>query len=60
MSPELGDFKMARILQKWSPVVHQDILISILDVLKPTASQYNSIVDDLQAKGHKFTVGALT
>ena len=51
---------MPRNLQKWDAQVHEDILISMMKVMKPNLGQYGTIAEDLQKQGHSFSVGALT
>lgn len=53
--------KMAatRKLQNWSPETHEDILISLLEHIKPGPQDWAHVMASLQARGHTFTESAL-
>jgi hypothetical protein len=51
--------KGKRVLQSWDPQVHEDILLAVLDHIKPDAAGWSQVMETLRAQGHTFTEGAL-
>lgn len=50
---------MSRSTQKWTPEVHEDILLAYVKVSKLTPLQMGEVMTELTAKGYTFTEGAL-
>lgn len=50
---------MSRSTQKWTPEVHEDILLAYVKVSKLTPPQMGEVMTELTAKGYTFTDGAL-
>ncbi|KAI1341923.1 hypothetical protein F5Y15DRAFT_375682 [Xylariaceae sp. FL0016] len=43
----------------WNDAVHNDVLISMVDVLKPSNAQWNEVIKQLKALGYTFSASAL-
>lgn len=43
----------------WDANVHEDILISLFQHIKPSSEDWSNVMRDLQEKGYSFTEGAL-
>ncbi|KPA46695.1 hypothetical protein FLAG1_00271 [Fusarium langsethiae] len=57
-------FDAVRIMAKrqvmvWDANVHEDILISLFQHIKPSSEDWSNVMSDLQEKGYSFTEGAL-
>lgn len=48
-----------RQVMQWDANVHEDILISLFQHIKPSAEDWSNVMGDLQQKGYTFTEGAL-
>ncbi|KAF4344027.1 hypothetical protein FBEOM_2002 [Fusarium beomiforme] len=48
-----------RQIMQWDANVHEDILISLFQHIKPSAEDWSKVMSDLQQKGYSFTEGAL-
>ncbi|KAJ0153506.1 Uncharacterized protein HZ326_4088 [Fusarium oxysporum f. sp. albedinis] len=48
-----------RQVMQWDANVHEDILISLFQHIKPSAEDWSNVMGDLQQKGYTFTGGAL-
>ncbi|KAF9775500.1 hypothetical protein IL306_006377 [Fusarium sp. DS 682] len=48
-----------RQIMQWDANVHEDILISLFQHIKPSAEDWSNVMSDLQQKGYSFTEGAL-
>ncbi|QPC62189.1 hypothetical protein HYE67_004420 [Fusarium culmorum] len=57
-------FDAVRIMAKrqvmiWDANVHEDILISLFQHIKPSSDDWSNVMSDLQGKGYSFTESAL-
>lgn len=52
-------FTMGRVLQKWDPETHEDIMLVVVKHFSPKAEDWRAIVARLQQMGHTFTESAL-
>lgn len=43
----------------WDANVHEDILISLFQHIKPSSDDWSNVMSDLQGKGYSFTESAL-
>lgn len=50
---------MARILQNWDAETHEDILVALIEHMRPAGSDWAAVTAALRAKGYTFTEGAL-
>jgi hypothetical protein len=48
-----------RILQTWDAETHEDVLLAVIEHMKPSGGDWKAIVASLRAQGHTFTEGAL-
>ncbi|RGP66839.1 hypothetical protein FLONG3_8711 [Fusarium longipes] len=48
-----------RQVMVWDANVHEDILISLFQHVKPSSEDWSNVMKDLQEKGYSFTEGAL-
>ncbi|KAF4502852.1 hypothetical protein FAGAP_900 [Fusarium agapanthi] len=48
-----------RQVMQWDANVHEDILISLFQHIKPSVEDWSNVMGDLQQKGYTFTEGAL-
>lgn len=48
-----------RQVMVWDANVHEDILISLFQHIKPSSDDWANVMQDLQSKGYSFTEGAL-
>ncbi|KAL1841419.1 hypothetical protein VTJ49DRAFT_7096 [Mycothermus thermophilus] len=51
--------RVNRRLHHWDADTHVDVLIAVLEHMKPTAKDFTSIMEALREKGYTFTEGAL-
>jgi hypothetical protein len=49
-----------RTLQQWDDDTHRDILLALLEQMRPSGADWARIVARLHEKGYKFSEGALT
>ncbi|KAI3327716.1 hypothetical protein HD806DRAFT_332465 [Xylariaceae sp. AK1471] len=43
----------------WTEEVHEDIMIAMFETIQPNPAQFAEVVENLQAKGHTFSLRAL-
>ncbi|KAK4120804.1 hypothetical protein N657DRAFT_550697, partial [Parathielavia appendiculata] len=48
-----------RVLQNWDAETHEDVLLALIEHMKPTGGNWTAIVASLHRKGYTFTEGAL-
>ncbi|KAM0240691.1 hypothetical protein ACHAPO_002592 [Fusarium lateritium] len=48
-----------RQVMVWDANVHEDILISLFQHIKPSSDDWTNVMNDLQEKGYSFTESAL-
>jgi hypothetical protein len=50
---------MGRILQNWDAETHEDILVALIEHMRPVGSDWAAVTAALRSKGYTFTEGAL-
>ncbi|KAK4101004.1 hypothetical protein N658DRAFT_507321 [Parathielavia hyrcaniae] len=48
-----------RVLQTWDAETHEDVLVALIEHMKPAGGDWTTIVASLHRKGYTFTEGAL-
>ncbi|KAJ4254897.1 hypothetical protein NW762_009695 [Fusarium torreyae] len=57
--PHYQDIMAKRQVMTWDANVHEDILISLFQHIKPSTEDWANVMSDLHEKGYTFTEGAL-
>ncbi|EGS23902.1 uncharacterized protein CTHT_0006110 [Thermochaetoides thermophila DSM 1495] len=48
-----------RLLHSWNAETHEDVLIALLDIMKPVKEDWAKVMENLREKGYTFSEGAL-
>lgn len=50
---------MGRVLQNWDAETHEDILVALIEHMRPVGSDWAAVTATLRRKGYTFSEGAL-
>jgi hypothetical protein len=50
---------MGRTLQNWDAETHEDILVALIEHMRPVGSDWAAVTTALRHKGYTFSEGAL-